>query len=265
MDGTVLRINATIPSVPDIEKLETVALSPLTCTDGIDSLTWQSHGGQVRSRPARRTVETWNGQSADGWIGMRCGDGTETFVAHRTLQRSLDGLCPHPKHGCGFIYGPSAPFGGMGPGILHGKLEGMELAKSRPPPLGLNRPAAPDWSGQSVSYTLLLTDGSDTDVQICLPIHRLFGWVKSHNHRNDNRLIGFTLTAAATSSSQLSHRHANGRQSRAHHQCAVEDTHPPFQCSNPLRQSIRVWGSFQAQPHQWSESAQRQNESNKRS
>ena len=26
------------------------------------------------------------------------------------------------------------------------------------------RPAAPDWSGQSVSYTLLLTDGSDTDV-----------------------------------------------------------------------------------------------------
>ena len=163
MDGTVLRINATIPSVPDIEKPETVALSPLSCTDGIDSLTWQSHGGQVRSRPARRTVETWNGQSADGWIGMRCGDGTETFVAHRTLQRSSTALAPIRNMG-GFIYGPPRHHLGRAPAFCTANWRAWNWRNHdlhrwvSIPPCGSNR------SGQSVSYTLPLTDGSDTDV-----------------------------------------------------------------------------------------------------
>ena len=66
MDGTVLRINATIPSVPDIEKLETVALSPLSCTDGIDSLLGRAmRPGALKTRTAHRRNMEW---TVGGWL-----------------------------------------------------------------------------------------------------------------------------------------------------------------------------------------------------
>ena len=116
LDGTILRINATVPNVPELDKLETVAPSPLGCTNGIEQLIWQSYAGHVRTRPARRW-ETWNGQSADGWIGMRCGDGIETYVAHRSLERSSMAFAPIRNMGTDHLWHPWEPYGEMGHGI----------------------------------------------------------------------------------------------------------------------------------------------------
>ena len=112
LDGVVLRVNATIPSIDNIEDLETVVLSPLGCTNGIESLTLQSYAGHIRTRAARSPVETWNGQSADGWIGMRCGDGTESYVAHRSLQRTSSmAFAPIRNMGTESLAAPSAQSG----------------------------------------------------------------------------------------------------------------------------------------------------------
>ena len=165
LDGTILRINATVPNVPELDKLETVALSPLGCTNGIEQLIWQSYAGHVRTRPARSRVETWNGQSADGWVGMRCGDGIETYVAHRSLERSSMAFAPIRNMGTDSFMAPLGTIWGDGPWHFGRQTGGHGIGEITTSTVGSQfRPAAPDWSGQSVSYTLLLTDGSDTDV-----------------------------------------------------------------------------------------------------
>ena len=96
---------------------------------------------------------------------MRCGDGTETFVAHRILQRSSMAFAPIRNMGTDSFMAPLGTIWGDGPWHFARQTGGHGIGEITTSTVGSQfRPAAPDWSGQSVSYTLLLTDGSDTDV-----------------------------------------------------------------------------------------------------
>lgn len=164
LNGVVIRIDGTIPEIPDVEDLETVVLSPLGCDNGIESLFWRSYAGYTRSRPARTPVETWNGQAADGWVGMKCGDGRNTFVSHRTQQRSSMAFAPVRNAGENSFMAPLGTIWGDGPWHFARKTGGHGIGEITTSTVGSQfRPAAPDWSGQRIEYTLLVTDGTNTE------------------------------------------------------------------------------------------------------
>lgn len=165
LGGVVVRVDAEIPTVPDIEDLESVALSPLGCTNTIESLSWRSYSGLTRTRPARHPVETWNGQAADGWVGMHCGDESRVYVSHRTQQRSSMAFAPIRNRGDNSFMAPLGTLWGDGPWHFARQSGGHGIGEVTTSTVGSQfRPAAPDWSGQKIGYTLYVSDGSDTDV-----------------------------------------------------------------------------------------------------
>ncbi len=164
--GYVVRVDAEMGVADDPDWAESVALTPLACEGDADTLTWRTHaGGSSLVRPVRRSQETWNGQAADGWIALTCDDGDTLAVAHRVLERTSLAFAPlRNDEGqaliapLGTLWGDTPwhdarRIGGIGLGDLVTALAGDQMY-----------PAAPDWSGAQVSYTLWVHDELDEGV-----------------------------------------------------------------------------------------------------
>ena len=105
---------------------------------------------------ARRDMEPSSGRGPEAR-----GD---ALKATPKLQRSLMAFAPIRNMGTE-LYGAPRHNLGRRPLDFGRQTGGHGIGEITTPTVGSQfRPAAPDWSGQSVSYTLLVTDGSDTDV-----------------------------------------------------------------------------------------------------
>lgn len=162
LDGLVVTVNARLDIPEDPTRAESIALTPISCGGPAAGLSWRSFGGTLRERPMRAGVETWNGQSADGWVALHCDGGPTLQVSHRTEERTSLAFAPVREQGgkammapLGTLWGDS-PWhdsrrtGGLGVGDVVTALVGPQY-----------RPAAPDWSGKEVRYRLLLSEDLD--------------------------------------------------------------------------------------------------------
>ena len=162
LPGVVVRVEATMGEADDPDLAESVALSPLACDGDADQLTWRTHAGGSLTRPVRRGQETWNGQAADGWIALTCDDTSTLAVSHRVLERTSLAFAPLRNDDGQAVLAPlgtlwgdtpwhdARRIGGIGLGDLVTALAGDQMY-----------PAAPDWSGADVSYTLWVNDELD--------------------------------------------------------------------------------------------------------
>ena len=161
--GSVIRVEASMGDADDPDLAESVALSPLSCEGEADQLTWRTHAdGAVLTRPVRRGQETWNGQAADGWVALTCDDAITLAVSHRVLDRTSMAFAPLRNDDGQALLAPlgtlwgDTPWhdarrtGGIGLGDLVTALAGDQMY-----------PAAPDWSGADISYTLWVNDELD--------------------------------------------------------------------------------------------------------
>ena len=92
LPGVVVEVDATVGTASEPLGAESIALTPLSC-GVVDTITWQTFAGTVRTRPSRLGQETWNGQAADGWIRWSCDDRV-IDVAHRMRERTSMAFAP---------------------------------------------------------------------------------------------------------------------------------------------------------------------------
>jgi glycerophosphoryl diester phosphodiesterase len=162
LPGTVLEVDAEMGEASDPLQAESVALSPLACDGDLDAITWRTFGGRTRTRLARRNQETWNGQSADGWAAFRCAGGRVIQVAHRVSERTSLAFAPLRNDQGHAVVAPLGTLWGDSPWHDSRRIGGIGLGDLATGLVGSQfRPAAPDWSGQSVRYRLLI--GEDID------------------------------------------------------------------------------------------------------
>jgi hypothetical protein len=180
--GAIIRVSTVFPEVSEPNDLETIALTPLQCTNGISEILWQSYGGQIRNRPARFPVESWNGQAADGWVGLQCGNDTQLFVSHRTLQRTSMAFAPIRNEGTTSFMAPLGTIWGDSPWHFGRNTGGHGIGEITTTTVGSQfRPAAPDWSGKTIEYTLLYTNELEEE-QLDLFAHPPY--IRSNNETN---------------------------------------------------------------------------------
>ncbi|MEZ4440121.1 MAG: hypothetical protein R3B72_13575 [Polyangiaceae bacterium] len=166
LPGTILAIDATMGTASEPLDAESVALSPFGCSDGVDSIRWRTFGGTTRTRPARQGQETWNGQSADGWVTYVCKGGDEIQIAHRVTTRTSLAFSPLRNDGVGdddmgAVFAPLGTLWGDTPWHFGRRIGGHgtgDLVGILTPQFN---PTAPDWSGKAVTYTLLVGEGID--------------------------------------------------------------------------------------------------------
>jgi len=165
LPGVVVEVSAAVGKAEPAEDLESVVLTPFTCEGGLTTLRWRTFGGEARERPARAPVETWNGQSADGWAEAACATGRSWQLAHRVAERSSMGFLPVRNEGGDALLAPLGALWGDGPWHEGRQLGGHGIGDLVVPVVGSQfRPPAPDWSGVTVDYTLLVGEGLDDDV-----------------------------------------------------------------------------------------------------
>lgn len=173
MPGIIWTITATMPDATggtgtDAEPwnldAESVALSPLVCSADATHLEWRAMSGVTRSRTVRDGQHTWNGQAIDAWAAVHCDDGTVIDIAHDGMMRTSLAMLPMRTTGdrdliapLGTLWGDPVRHdvrrtGGHGAGDVITPVVGSQF-----------RPAAPDWSGQPVSYRLLVSEGERID------------------------------------------------------------------------------------------------------
>jgi len=143
---------------------ESVVLSPLLCPGEATQLDWRAMSGTTRTRPVRDDQHTWNGQAIDAWASVHCSDGSVLDIAHDAYMRTSLAMLPMRTTGMRDLIAPLGTLwgspvrhdvrhtGGHGAGDVITPVVGSQF-----------RPAAPDWSGQQVSYRLLVSDGERLD------------------------------------------------------------------------------------------------------
>ncbi|MFW5878241.1 MAG: hypothetical protein ACOCVR_00345, partial [Myxococcota bacterium] len=158
LPGLVVDVEAELGLPARPHDSESVALTPLTCSSEATEITWQTFGGTVRSRPARRDVRVWNGQAVDGWLSMRCGDEVRQ-VAHHVGTRTSMAAYPLRNMGSavlaplGTLWGTPAWHDARGAG-------GHPIGDAAVSVVGAQfRPSAVDWAGKTVRYRLLIGEG----------------------------------------------------------------------------------------------------------
>ncbi len=160
LPGTVVRVSATIPEVDEPLDAESIALTPLACAGTASTLTWRTYAGETRTRPVRPLQESWNGQSADGWAAVTCADGSTIQVAHAVTERTSLAFLPIRTTGGETLLAPLGTLWGDGPWHDSRTDGGIGLADLITSIVGDQfEPAAPDWPGRTVEYTLLVGSG----------------------------------------------------------------------------------------------------------
>jgi photosystem II stability/assembly factor-like uncharacterized protein len=162
LPGLLVEVDAQMGTASERLRAESVALSPLVCSGDLQDVSWPTFGGRVRTRPARRNQETWNGQSADGWSAFRCDDGRLIQIAHRVRERTSLAFTPLRNDQGQAVIAPLGTLWGDAPWHDSRRIGGIGLGDLATGLVGSQfRPAAPDWSGQSVRYRLLVGDDID--------------------------------------------------------------------------------------------------------
>ncbi len=162
LDATVIAVRAQMGEASEPELAESVALSPLSCAGEVDTITWRSFGGTIRTRPARRGQESWNGQSADGWVAYGCADGTTIAIAHRVTERTSLAFSPLRNDGNQALFAPLGTLWGDSPWHDGRRIGGLGLGDVVAGIIAPQfNPAAPDWSERQVRYRLLVGDEVD--------------------------------------------------------------------------------------------------------
>lgn len=157
LPGVIVQVQATMGAPSDPLLAESVALSPLSCDGPAATLRWQTYGGSVLTRAVRQGVQSWNGQSTDGWLAMTCADGEVIQVSHRATERSSLGLAPLRTSTDDAILAPLGALWGPAPVADARRVGGLGLAWHLSEAIGSQfRPQAPDWAGQDISYRLLV-------------------------------------------------------------------------------------------------------------
>ena len=162
LPGTVIKVSGSLGAASDPSEAESVALLPLACDSPAQTLTWRTYGGAEQTRPVRQDQWTWNGQAVDGWVELGCEDGLTIQVAHRVTERSSLAFAPlRTIDGVALL----APLGTLwGDPVRHDarRTGGHGIGDVAVGIIGSQfEPAAPDWSGRSVGYRLLV--GADID------------------------------------------------------------------------------------------------------
>ena len=162
LPGTVVSVAMPIPEVPEPLDAESIALTPLVCAGTAETLTWRTFAGETRTRPVRPDQESWNGQSADGWASVTCADGTEIQVAHQVTTRTSLAFLPIRTTGGETTLAPLGTLWGDGPwhdSRVDGAIGLADLITSI---VGDQfEPAAPDWPGRTITYSLLVGEELD--------------------------------------------------------------------------------------------------------
>jgi hypothetical protein len=165
LPGTVLVVDGTLPLPTRPDDAESVALTPVACSGAAETISWRTFGGTWQTRPVLWGVDTWNGQSIDGSARLTCADGVRIDLSHRVLERSSMAFLPFRDRGGAAMVAPlgtlwgSDPFhdgrrtGGSGVGEVVSAFVGSQV-----------RPAAPDWGGRQVQYSLLIGEDLDADL-----------------------------------------------------------------------------------------------------
>ncbi len=181
-EGTIWTVEAAMPDAtggtateddPWNLDAESVALSPLTCSGPATTVRWHTFGGTTRTRPVRQDQPTWNGQAIDGFLSLACESGTTIEVAHDGMTRTSLAMAPlRTTDGQAIL----APLGTLwGDPVRHDvrRSGGHGAGDVITPVVGSQfRPAAPDWSGKSIRYRLLVgTDGQLDDGTLYLFSH----------------------------------------------------------------------------------------------
>lgn len=156
--GTVVEVDAEMGVASDRERLESVALTPLSCTGDVETIRWRTMGGMERTRSARRGQQSWNPLSPDGWFAFDCEGSQVIEISHRVRERTSIGPVALRNDGPGAVFAPlgtlwgAPPFhsarrtGGFGAGDVVYQIIGDNMFQ----------PSAPDWSGATVRYRLLV-------------------------------------------------------------------------------------------------------------
>ena len=165
LDGTVVDVEATLGTLEDPLELQSVVMSPDACDGGATALTWQTFGGAIQTRPARQPVESWNGQSVDGWLQLTCAAGPDWQVAHDTTLRTSLAFAPLFNEGGESFLAPLGTLYGSAPWHQPRRTGGHGFGDLLVPVVADTfQPAAPDWSGAEVRYRLLIADGLSSEV-----------------------------------------------------------------------------------------------------
>ncbi len=162
LPGTVVDVQATLGTATTETDLQSVVLSPIACEGGVADVRYQTHGGTVRERPARQDVETWNGQSPDGWVDVGCTDTSRVQISHDTTTRTSPAFLPLSNEGGAGVLAPMGTLYGDPPWHESRRTGGHGIGDLVTPLVADTfQPAAPDWSGKDVEYRLLVGDGID--------------------------------------------------------------------------------------------------------
>lgn len=163
LEGIVVAVDAEMANLESRDDAESVALTPLGCPADVATIQWRTFGGITRSRASRPLQESWNGQSADGWVAYSCVDGPTVQIAHRVLERTSIAFSPMRNDDGRAIFAPLGTlwgdtpwhFGRASGGVGVGDIVGIITPQFNP--------AAPDWSGKTVRYRLLVGEGIAED------------------------------------------------------------------------------------------------------
>ena len=156
--GTVVQVDAQMGTASEPTMLESVALTPFECAGDVETIRWRTMGGIERSRPARPAQQTWNPLSPDGWFALDCENDESVVVSHRVGERTSIGPLVLRNEGGQALFAPLGTLWGAPP--FHGarRIGGYGVGDIVYQIIGDNfyQPVAPDWSGATFSYRLLV-------------------------------------------------------------------------------------------------------------
>ena len=96
---------------------------------------------------------------------MKCNNEEEIFVSHRVHMRSSIAFAPLQNEGGKAILAPLGTIWGDGPWHAGRRTGGQGMGEMGAQVIGSQfRPAAPDWSGKSISYRLLVGENLTPEV-----------------------------------------------------------------------------------------------------
>lgn len=157
LPGTIVSIDAEMGATSRPTDAESIALTPFGCSGDAHALRWRSFGGRVMERPVRPGQQTWNAVAADGWVALKCDDGSTLQVSHRMPQRTSMAFAPLRNDQGRAVLAPLGTLWGAPPWHDTRRDGGHGLGDVAVGLVGSQfRPAAPDWSGKAIDYRLLV-------------------------------------------------------------------------------------------------------------